>query len=87
MPKFTPGEWWVDPNFSDTDVVVGTSDDGGVVASCFEQDEAEANARLIAKAPKMFEITSGIAASTLSEADLRELHHKAVALLADIEAD
>lgn len=52
MSKHTPGPWEVGPQHHGQ-VAVWQSDFPAVVATCGRQDDAEANARLIAAAPDL----------------------------------
>ena len=58
MPKFTSGKWKVEMVYGDHPIVTA---DGRIVADCFNN---EANARLIAAAPEMYEMLKGIIQST-----------------------
>ena len=58
MNKFTSGKWEVEMVYGDHPIVTA---DGRIVADCFNN---EANARLIAAAPEMYEMLKGIIQST-----------------------
>ena len=67
MSKFTGGKWEVDVIYGDRYVVYAeTQDDAQAVADCYDNEDSEANARLIAAAPEMYEMLE-IAQESLRE--------------------
>lgn len=77
--KYTPGPWHICPYKESTSKRLGVAPDGaGKIAEihpfkiCGHDEEAEANARLIAAAPELLEALEIAASALLIACDLRE---------------
>jgi hypothetical protein len=93
--KFTPGPWDVESPFGDEALAIVANADKPtyawkIVASCFSKDEYDdengvpllehnANARLIAAAPEMYEALRSIADSVHADSGSRKTSFKALA--------